>query len=406
MRLLADRRFRWLLLAQTVSSIAVSALWLALGIWAKTLTNSNALAGSVFLALGLPSLLSPFGGHLIDRVRRRPLMIGTNVVIGAIVLVLLAVQGRGQLWLIYVVAALAGLTLDVLSSSTTALVKDMLTDERLGEANALLQTLSQGTRLLSPLLGAGLYAWLGGHRFAIADAALFAVAALAYCMIRVTESQPEPTAARFVTELLAGFRYVRTVPLLVQLMVVAALAFSVVGLFETTAFAVVGQGLHRPPSFLGVIESVQGAGAIIGGVVAATPVLRRFGEARTVGLGLASVAFASVGLTLPYVATVLCSIAMLGAGVSLFVVGFGTGLQRCTPPRLQGRVAATANMVLSGPQTASIALGAGLIAVVDYRVLLLATFTGMAIAGVILLVRPAHAPTNVPVTAPAAELVG
>lgn len=403
MRLLADRQFRFLLLAQTISSIAVSALWLALGIWAKSLTDSNALAGSVFLALGLPTLLAPFGGHLIDRVRRHPLMIVTNVVIGATVLLLLAVHGREQLWLIYVVAAMAGLTLDVQSASTTALVKDMLPDEQLGSANALLQTLSQGTRLLSPLLGAGLYAWLGGHRFALVDMSLFAIAALAYLMIKVTESEPEPAPNAYLTELMAGFRYVRNVPLLLQLVLVGAVAFAVVGLFETTAFAVIDQGLHRSPSFLGVVDSVQGAGAIVGGVAFATRVLRRFGEARTVGIGLALIALGALGLAVQSVAVVLVAVLVLGIGVAVFVVGWGTGLQRFTPPRLQGRVSAAANMMLNGPQTASIAVGAGLIAVVDYRILLLAIFTGVAGAAVVLLVRPATATPNVPVTAPVTE---
>jgi hypothetical protein len=46
---------------------------------------------------------------------------------------------------------------------------------------------------------------------------------------------------------------------------VTACAFSIIGLNETIVFAVVGQGLHRPPSFLGIVSSVQGAGAVAAG---------------------------------------------------------------------------------------------------------------------------------------------
>lgn len=400
--LLRDRRFLWLLVGQTMSSIAASALWLALGIWAKDLTHSNALAGSVFLALGIPSVLSPFGGHLVDRVRRKPLMIITNATIGAIALVLLFVHSRHELWLIYVVAACTGLALDILGSSRNALVKDMVADEQLGQANAVLQTLSQGARLLSPLVGAGLYTFLGGPGVAVVDAAAFGIATLAFCCVRVVESAVEPAEHSFVTELMAGFRYVRSVPVLLQLVIVGALAFCVVGLFETTGFAVIDQGLHRSPSFLGYIESVQGAGAILGGVLAAR-VVRRLAEARTVGVGLGLVGLGAAAMTLPAIAPVLIGVAVIGVGVSLFVVGWATGLQRYAPPRLQGRVNATANMLLTGPQTASIALGASLIAIVDYRILLTVIFVGMIATAAMLLVKPAATTANPPVTAPVAE---
>jgi MFS family permease len=399
--LVRHRQFRRLLIGQTLSSVAVTALYLALGIWTKDLTGSNALAGSVFLALGVPALLSPLGGHLIDRIpRRQPLLVGTNAAVGAAVLSLLAIQDRHQLWLIYAVAAVTGLANDVLGASKSALLKDMLPDDQLGPANALLQTLSQGTRLLSPLLGAGLYTLLGGHGLAITVAALFGVAAAAMSLVRVTESPVEDTTgARWLTTVTAGFRHVRAVPLLVQLVVVGALAFGVVGLLETVAFAVIGQGLHRSPSFYGVIDTVQGAGAIVGAIVAVR-VLRRVGEARTVGIGLAMIGVGSAALAPPSLVPVLAGTFVLGFGVPLFVVGWSTGLQRYTPPRLQGRVNAAANLMLTGPQTASIGLGAALIAVVDYRLLLLVTFTGMAVAGAILLIRPAATTVGPPITGP------
>jgi MFS family permease len=397
--------FRRLVVGQSVSSFAVSALYLALGIWAKDLTHSNALAGCVFLALGLPTLLAPIGGHLVDRTRRRPLLISTNLAIGGAVLSLLAVHGREQLWLIYAVAAATGLAMDVLAASRGALIKDMLSDDDLGQANAILQTITQGMRLLSPLVGAGLYTVLGGHGLAVIVTALFGVAAGALAMVRVTESAAEPReGTRLMTELMAGFRHVREVPVLLQLCVVGALAFATIGLFETVGFAIVDQGLHRTPSFYGVIESVQGAGSVAGGFLAAR-VMRRLREARTVGVGLAMVGVGALAMTLPAVVPVLIGTVVLGIGVPLFVVGWSTGLQRYTPPRLQGRVNAAANLVLTGPQTASIGLGATLIAVVDYRILLLVIFIGMVASGTVLLIRPAAVTSaKLPVTAPAAAI--
>lgn len=391
MDLLGDKGFRRLLVGQTVSSIATTALFLALGIWAKVLTDSNALAGSVFLALGLPTLLSPLGGHLIDRVpRRKPLLVITNAAFGAGILSLLAVHDRHQLWLIYVVAALTGLSTDILGSSRGALIKDMLADDRLGAANALLQTISQGTRLLSPLLGAGLFTLLGGHGLAIVVAAMFGVAALAMTTVRVTESPPEPpTGNRLLTELMAGFRHLRRVPLLLQMTMAVALAACVIGLLETAAFAIIDQGLHRSPAFYGVLDTVQGVGAVGGGVTAVW-FMRRLGEARAGGVGLGLIGVGSLAMVVPSLLPVMAGVVLLGFGVPVFVVAWSTSMQRYTPPRLQGRVGAAGNLALSAPQTVSIGIGAALISVVDYRILLVVIFAGTVASAALLLIRPAR----------------
>ena len=82
-RLLAHRDIRIYLAGQVCSLFGDSTLWLAMGIWVKTLTGSNAQAGLVFFFFTAPSLLAPAAGLLADRVRRRPLLIGTNAATAA-----------------------------------------------------------------------------------------------------------------------------------------------------------------------------------------------------------------------------------------------------------------------------------------------------------------------------------
>src|SRR3954463_10215902 len=102
--LFAHRDARLLLLGQTLSYFGDRALYLVLGIWVKSLTGSNAAAGLVFFVLALPSIFAPLAGLLVDRVRRRPLMIAVDLAVGAAVLLLLFVHDRGDVWLIYLVA--------------------------------------------------------------------------------------------------------------------------------------------------------------------------------------------------------------------------------------------------------------------------------------------------------------
>jgi MFS family permease len=387
-----DPRFRRLLAGQSLSTFGDTALYLTLGIWAKSLTGSNAAAGGVFLALGIPALFSPLAGHLADRVRRRPLLLVTNAATGLMVLSLLAVHTRAQLWIIYLVAFCYGISFSLLSAAGAGLRKDMLAGEDLAAANAALQTTGQGLRIVAPLAGAALYAAVGGRAVAIMDAVTFGAAIAALASIRVTECAAQVTSrGSFHRDFTAGFRHIRAVPLLFQITLVTACAFSVTGLIETIIFAVIGQGLHRPPSFFGVLSSVQGAGAIAGGAAVAW-LLRRIGAARVIGLALGSFALAALVCRTHSLALCVAGSAADGVGLVWLVVAFGTAVQLHTPPRLQGRVNAAWSMLILTPQTVSIAAGTALISFVDYRTLLLVITVVMAACAAFLLIRPAPTP--------------
>ena len=92
-RLLAHRDARIYLAGQILSVLGDNALWLAMGIWVKQRTGSNSAAGLVFFAFICGTCLAPLTGLLVDRVRRRPLLITANLASGALVSVLLAAGG-------------------------------------------------------------------------------------------------------------------------------------------------------------------------------------------------------------------------------------------------------------------------------------------------------------------------
>lgn len=390
---LSDPRFRRLFAGQALSSFGDSALYLTLGIWAKTLTGSNAAGGGVFLALAVPTLFAPLAGHLADRVRRKPLLLAVNAITALVVLSLVFVRTRDQLWLIYVVAFCYGTSFDLLSAAGSGLRKDMLRGEDLVSANAALQMSSQGLRVLSPLVGSGLFVAFGGPSLAIFDAVTFLAAIAAIASLKVPESEPERGQhGQFWHDTAAGFRHIRAVPLLAQMVLVSAIAFSVIGVGETIIFAVVGEGLHRPPPFMNVLMSVQGAGSIVAGLTAAF-LMRRAGQARTVGLSLACFALAAAAYQTSSLPLVLGGAVLDGLGVVWMSVGLFTAVQEHTPPRLQGRVSAAATSAIITPQTVSIAAGAALIGVVSYRLLLLVIVVVIGACAVWLLARPAESPT-------------
>ena len=396
--LLSYRDARLLLAGQALSAFGDWAMLIVLAVWMKSLTHSNALAGLTFFVFAAGALLAPLGGLLADRVRRRPLMIVADCVLGAIVLVLLLVHDRGDAWLIYAVAFAYGALGTVFFPARAALLKVMLPEELLADANGALTATREGLRIIAPLAGAGLYTVLGGGAVAVLDSATFAASVFFLSRMRVPEEKPAPPEHHFAREVTAGLRHVwETLPLR-HIVGGVAVALLVVGFAETLIFAVMA-ALGEPPSFFGVFATIQGTGSIAGGVTAAA-VLRRVGDVRLVGMGLALFAFADLCLIAPSLPVVLVAGPVAGVGVAWAIVGFSTALQTRTPLAIQGRVSAAADLTLSIAQTTSIGTGALLSTLVDYRILFVVmAAVVLASSGYLLTRRAGPAPSVEPTAA-------
>jgi MFS family permease len=105
------------------------------------------------------------------------------------------------------------------------------------------------------------------------------------------------------------------------------------------------------------------------------------------GIGLLAFAIGDAAFASSNLALVFVGFFIAGIGVAWVIVGFGTAVQLRTPGRLQGRVASAAETLIAGPQTLSIALGAVLVSVVDYRLLVVVMSTTVALCAVYLLTR-------------------
>jgi MFS family permease len=377
---------RLLLAGQALSMFGDWMMIIVLAIWTKVLTGSNSAAGLVFFTFAGVSLLAPLGGLVVDRVRKRPLMIATHLALAAVMCLLLFVHDRSDVWLLYVVTALYGLGGDIFGAARSAMLKAMLPDELLAEANGALQSLREGLRLVAPLAGAGLYAAVGGPAVALVDAATFVLSAGTLVALRFVEPPPAPREHHFLRELSAGMSHIARTPILRQLTIGLAAALLVAGFGETLIFAVTANGLHRSPAFIGVIDSFQGVGAIAGGLTSAA-LLRRVGDLRVAGIGVALFGGGVAFWLAPNVVTVCAGTAVAGVGIVWAVVAIATAYQRRSPAQVQGRVAAAANMLFSVPQTISIAVGAILVSVLDYRVELLIICAVFLVSSAYLLTR-------------------
>jgi MFS family permease len=393
-QLWANRNARLYLAGSVVSTFGDRVLWLAAGIWVRVLTGSNAEAGLTFFFLVMPVVIfSPLAGVIADRFPRRTVLIISNFVGAITVMLLLLVKGPGDVWLIWLVMAIYGTVGTVTSAAGTALIVTVVPDDELGHANGFKQTMAEGMRLVTPLLGAGLFAAFGASPVAVLDAATFVLAALLVWAMRVREAEPERHEGHWLAETVAGFQHVWSTTELRQMLFALIMVLTVLGFLETACFAVVTDGLHRPASFVGVVISIQGIGAVAGGLSAART-MRRVGELRLTSLGVLGLALGSVGLLTPALLSGLLPGLLVGVGMVIFgfglpwaLVGANTLIQRRTPLRLQGRVDAAFGVLFGGFQTLSIGVGAILVGAFGYVPSVLAVVAGGAVSALYLYTR-------------------
>ena len=382
-RLLAQRDARLFLTGQSLSLLGDTALWLALGLWAKDLTGSSSAAGLVILCIVAPQLASPLAGLLVDRVRRRSLLLVVNPLTALAVLPLLAVHDAQDVWIIYAVALAYGASYTLLAAGQSALLHTLLPADLLGPANAALQTVRESLRLVAPVAGAGLYALAGGAAVALLDAATFLAATVALLALKLRE--PKPTRDPEPRAIVAGARHVRAIAPLRQMVAACALCMLVIGFSETLLFEL-PHALGKPDSFVGVLMAVQGVGAIAGALTA-TRVIARHGELGAAGFGMTIFALGCLLMADSTLVVVFAGKLLFGLGLPWIVVAMLTLLQRSTPSHLQGRAFAASELALAIPQTLSIALGAALVALIDYRFVLLVQALTVGAAGIWLLIR-------------------
>src|SRR5215475_2319767 len=362
------RGMRVLLFGELTSTFGDWAMFLALAIWVKTLTHSNSLAGLVLLASAAPTLGAPLYGWIVDRFRRRPFLIWANLLSALSLVPLLFVDHASDVWVIFAVTVCYGISGSMMGGAFAGLLKELVPDEKLGAANGIFSTIRQGVRLVGPLAGAGLFATFGGHLVAIIDIVSFGVAATALAVIRVTETRPARTEQHWVQEVAAGLRHVWSTVAIRNTTVSIAVCLLALGAVDTIVFAFIDEGLHRPPSFLGVLLTVQGIGAIFGALVA-PHLMTRIGETAVVAIAIGAFGVC-IGLVI-YPSVVLALIAMPFSGLANTAgfVAYSTLLQRRTPGPLMGRVSAATDMVIGAAQTLSMAAGASLIAILDYKLM-------------------------------------
>ncbi|MEV0484989.1 MFS transporter [Streptomyces sp. NPDC050508] len=367
-RILRDRNAGLYFVGLVVSAFGSSAMNLAAGVWVKDLTGSNGLAALCVFAIWAPTLFGPALGTIADRVRRKPLLIWTNLGLAALLLALFGVHSRAGLWLLFTVLFVYGTTIVVQDPAESALLATVVDRDLLGDFNGLRMTAVEGMKLVAPLTGAGLYAAFGGPTVAALDAVTFALAAGLWLFVRAHEERPERPTGTWRTQTAEGVRELWRHPLLRPLVLAGGATMFLASLSSSTTYALV-DALGHAPTYTGVLYTAQGAGSVAVGLVSG-PALRRLGARRFGAAGIALTAVAVAARAVPSDPVVLASSAAIGLGLPCVLIAAFTAVQGELPGPLLGRATATANTLIFTPNVIGLAAGAALVELADYRLLL------------------------------------
>lgn len=373
--------FRKLFIALAATMVADSVLLLTFGISVKELTGSSGAAGLSLFCVAAPSIIAPLLGWLVDQFPRRTfLLVGYPLAVVSLV-PLVFVHDASRVWLIYTVAFSYGLALVMLPAAVTGLLKLIVPAQTLAYANAATSTFRQGLRLFGPLAGAAMYGLWGLGSVVVLAGCAYVVAIVAVLSLRVNGDVVEPPELRWRQEFVGGITHVVRDKLLWYPLIAIASCIFTFGFIEPLAYSIT-DAFDKPATFVGVIVSVQGVGAVAGGLLSAR-LIARIGHVHAIVLALALFATGlGIMAIAPTIALLLIGALPLGFGLPVLIVSINTLLQIRTPNRLMGRVSTTTDAIIGIPQVIAIATGSALVVLVDYRVLLAAMAAAMAVIAV------------------------
>ncbi|MGI4791170.1 MAG: MFS transporter [Janthinobacterium lividum] len=354
--LLKNRPFALLWLAQVISSLGDWALAFVVPVTVYKATGSKSALGIAIVCSTLPALLfSLLGGVLADRWNQRRTMIAADLARMAAILLLLLVSntqhfGPHDLLLFYIVSFLVASFSCFSSPARQSLMRVVVPQELLMQANSLVFTGAQSTWLLGPGIGALLLAWLSPKSVFVFDAATFAVSALLICFIQAVKpaAPAKPKAARGPAgvweDAQEGIAYVGTSPILRPALILLLVVVTATQVTNTLEFPFVHDLWGGGSKVYAGLVTLGFSAALLTGLAASGP-LRSVPPARLLLVGFTLMGL--TGLVFSVSAGIILGGAMLflsGVGNTIENIGNMTLFQSSVPPHIQGRVSATVNL--------------------------------------------------------------
>jgi MFS family permease len=359
---LLTRDFTLVWWGQMVSQIGDGVSKLALLWFVYAITGSPLKTTIIGLLQTLPPILfGPFIGVIVDRLPKKLLLIGSDLiraVVLGVIPCLISVESF-SIERLYVLVFVHAVASAVFGPALTASIPFLVARHEFTAANALLQTTTSIGIIIGPALSGVGIATMSSQEVLCINAISYVVSAACFLIIRFPPAESAPAAgtslANTFQDVRDGFRYVLFDQRMVMLLIGAAASYTFSSSAFSTLFPVFGKKmLDLGPIEVGYLWSAFGVGLMVMslGLVSLSgwPLYRRI---QMMSASSLVSGFAIVGLVVTsnrLLAALLMIVIGMGAG-TLTPIAWGV-LQEIAPGGLLGRVLAIYNL---GAMTSAIA---------------------------------------------------
>lgn len=344
------RNFRLLWTGLVISNTGTWMQFVALGYLVDRLTQSPLYLGLLAATQAVPRLtFALVGGAAADRIDRRRLLLMTNVVLmaTALILGLLTVTGRIQIWQVLFIAAINSLVQSFDMPARHSMVPSLVEEREVLAAVSLNSVAFNGAGVFGPSIGGIVIAAVGeaGCFFVNAATYLSTISALLMMQFPRTEAGGR---VRLTEDLKEGLNLLRQHRRL-QLFLVTVAALSFFGrpyIRMMPAFA--REVLHVNAPGLGLLQSAPGLGTICSALLVGWLSYGR-GKGAVLGGAMMTFGFAVTffGMTKSF-ALAMAILVVMGLTQTLALASANTLVQLTTPPHARGRVMGLYSMVAFG----------------------------------------------------------
>ena len=344
---LGHRNYRFFWIGSMLATTAFMMSFMLVPSVAFEITGSNAAAGLAQMGSGIGMFaISPIGGVIADRMRKKPLVFIGQAIPACVILVtgLLILTDVITVPMLSIATLIMGLGFAFMGPARQAWVGELVGRELFPNAVALQQIAQNVSQVAAPALIAvlvGTFLHIGGTYLFMAS--MFAVVLPITAWLPNTEP-PSSTRRSVRTELLAGLGYVwrdgrlRTLWLGFIGIVVCGFAF------QTLLPGLLSEELGRKPTDVGMIFLALAVAGLVATIPLAGLVRTRYAWPILLGAGfLMALGFVLLSQAPSYLAAILAGIP-LGIGRSAFMLVDNALLMSNAEPAFHGRVMSLAMM--------------------------------------------------------------
>ena len=239
---------------------------LVVALLALELTNSPFLVSVTFFLRFLPMLLGMWLGAVAERLNRKYLMIGGLIIQTAVsaVLAALVMAEMIEYWHLALGSFLIGAVLASEFPVRRTMIGEVVPKESIGRAISLEQTTNSLFRILGPFVGGVFLATIGAQGGFMLGFVLYSIGVVIALTMKYSRPESNEIPAGTMTQIVEGIRYIRRSQVMIGTLGVT-LILNVFGFTYMSQQPVVArQVLGVSDVLIGLLQSVEGAGALLG----------------------------------------------------------------------------------------------------------------------------------------------